>query len=91
MRLRGIVVERPLLLVPRSGRDVSAARPSGSEPLAPYPSRIARQGGADDEREPAHESGRNGTYERADRAGIMQAYALLDAVRGAFGGGVSRT
>src|SRR5271165_5746931 len=36
-----IVVERPLLLVPRSRRDVSTARPSGSEPLAPYPSRIA--------------------------------------------------
>jgi len=83
-----IVGERPMAAL-RSGRDVSAARPSGSESLAPYPDR--RQEGADDEREPAPESSRNRTYERADRAGILQAYALLAALRGAFGAGVSRT
>ena len=30
------------------------------------------------------------THERAHRAGVMQAYALLAAVRGALGAGVSR-
>jgi len=36
------------------------------------------------------ESSRRRTHERADRAGVMQAYALLAAARGAFGAGVSR-
>src|SRR5208282_954756 len=85
-----IVGERPMAAL-RSGRDVSAARPSRSELPAPHPSRPACREGAGDERGPAHESGRNRTYERADRAGIMQAYALLAIVRGAFGAGVSRT
>jgi hypothetical protein len=90
MRLRGIAVERPLLLVRGRGGMFLRLVHQGPSPCAvSVPDR--RQEGADDEREPAHESGRNGTYERADRAGIMQAYALLAAVRGAFGVGVSRT
>ena len=91
MRLRGIVVERPLLLVPRSGRDVSAARPSRSELPAPHPSRLACRKAPATNVDLRLKAARNRTYERADRAGIMQAYALLDAVRGAFGAGVSRT
>ena len=63
----------------------------GPNPLRRIPVPDRRQEGADDEREPARESGRNGTYEHADRARIMQAYALLDAVRGAFCAGISRT
>ena len=90
MRLRGIVVERPLLLVPRSGRMFLPLVHQGPSPcVASVRARL--QGGAGDERGPAPESGRNGTYERADRARIMQAYALLDTVRGAFCAGISRT
>ena len=48
------------------------------------------QEGADDERGPAPESGRNGPTNALTGLWVMQAYALLAAVRGAFGAGVSR-
>ena len=88
MRLRGIVVERPLLLVPR---DVSAARPSGSEPLAPYPSRIAGRKAQTTNVNLRMKAAGTGPTNALTGLLIMQAYALLDAVRGAFGAGVSRT
>ncbi len=90
MRLRGIVGERPSS-APRSGRDVSAARPSRPEPLAPYPFRAAcREAPATNADLRRKAAGMEPTNALTG-LGSMQAYALLAAVRGAFGAGVSRT
>ena len=90
MRLRGIVGERPIVgSAVGAGCFCRSSIKVRAPCAASVPGRL--QEGADDERGPAPESSRNGPYERADRAGIMQAYALLAAVRGAFGAGVSRT
>ncbi len=65
MCLTLIVGERPMAAL-RLGRDVSAARPSRPEPLAPYPSRLACR------KAPATnvdlKAAGNGPDERADRA-----------------------
>jgi hypothetical protein len=83
-----IVGERPIAAL-RLGRDVSAARPSRSEPLAPHPSQLAcRKAPATDVDLRLKAVGNGPT--NATGLLIMQAYALLAAVRGAFGAGVSR-
>ena len=84
-----IVGERPMAAL-RSGRDVSAARRSRSEPLAPYPSRLACRKAPATNVDLRLKAAGNGPDERADRAGVMHAYALLAAFRGAFGASVSR-
>ncbi len=67
MRLTLIVGERPIAAL-RSGRDVSAARPSRSEPLAPYPSRLACRKAPATNVDLRLKAAGIRTYERADRA-----------------------
>src|SRR5271166_1516430 len=83
MCLTLIVGERPIAAL-QLGRDVSAARPSRSEPLAPYPSRLACRKASATNVDRLKAAG-NGPDKRTDRAGVAQAYALLTAVGGAFG------
>ena len=86
MCLTLIVGERPMAAL-QSGRDVSAARPSRSEPLAPYPSRLALPATNVDLRLEA--AGIGPTIALTGLL-VMHAYALLAAFRGAFGADVSR-
>src|SRR5277367_1885086 len=69
-----IVGERPTEAL-RSGRDVSAARPSRSEPFVPYPVQAACRKAPATKVDLPPEGSRERTQERADRARIMQAYA----------------
>ena len=62
-----IVGERPIAAL-RSGRDVSAARPSRSELLAPYPSRLACRKAPATNVDLRLKAAGNGPDERADRA-----------------------
>lgn len=62
-----IVGERPIAAL-RSGRDVSAARPSRSEPLAPYPSRLACRKAPATNVDLRLKAAGNGPDDRADRA-----------------------
>ena len=84
-----IVGERPIAAL-RLGRDVSAARPSRSEPLAPYPSRLACRKAPATNVDLRLKAAGNGPTNALTGLLVMQAYALLAAVRGAFGAGVSR-
>jgi hypothetical protein len=82
-----IVGERPIAAL-RLGRDVSAARPSRSEPFVPYPVQAACRKAPATNVDLRLKAGIGPT--NALRTGVMQAYALLAAFRGAFGAGVSR-
>src|SRR5271166_3398381 len=84
-----IVGERPIAAL-QSGRDVSAARPSRSEPLAPYPSRLACRKAPATNVDLRLKAVGNGPTNALTGLLMMQTYALLAAVRGAFGAGVSR-
>ena len=84
-----IVDERPVL-VPLSGRDVSAARPSRSEPHAPHPFGLVCREATTNVDLRTKAAGMEPTNALTG-LGSMQAYALLDAVRGRFGAGASRT
>jgi hypothetical protein len=85
MRLTLIVGERPIAAL-RSGRNVSAARPSRSELPASYPSRLACRKAPATNVDLRVKAAGDGPDERAYRAGVVQAYALLAS----FGAGVSR-
>jgi len=89
MCLTLIVGERPMEAL-RSGRDVSAARPSRSGLLAPCPSRLACRKAPATNVDLRLKAAGYGPDERADRALDHAGYALLVAVRSVFGAGVSR-
>jgi len=74
-----IVGERPTEAL-RSGRDVSAARPSRSELPAPYPSRLACRKAPATNVDLRLKAAGNGPDDRADSAGVTQAYARLAVV-----------
>ena len=84
-----IVGERPIAAL-RLGRDVSAARPSRSEPLAPYPSRFACRKAPATNLDLRLKAAGIGPTIALTGLLVIQAYALLAAFRGAFGAGVSR-
>jgi hypothetical protein len=84
-----IVGERPVAAL-QFGRDVSAAGPSRSEPLAPYPSRLACRKAPATKVDLRLKAAGYGPDERADRALDHAGYALLAAVRSVFRAGVSR-
>ena len=83
-----IVGERPIAAL-RSGRDVSAARPSRSEPFVPYPVQAACRKAPATNVDLRLKAGIGPTNALRGLL-VMQAYALLVAFRGAFGAGVSR-
>ena len=89
MCLTLIVGERPMEAL-RSGRDVSAARPSRPELPASYPSWLACRKAAATNVDLRLKAAGYGPDERADRALDHAGYALLAAVRSVFGAGVSR-
>ena len=89
MCLTLIVGERPMEAL-RSGRDVSAARPSRSGLLAPCPSRLACRKAPATNVDLRLKAAGYGPDERADRALDHAGYALLAAVHSVFGAGVSR-
>jgi hypothetical protein len=78
------------MAAPRLGRDVSAARPSRSELHAPYPSRLACRKAPATNVDLRLKAVGNGPTNALTGLLMMQTYALLAAVRGAFGAGVSR-
>jgi hypothetical protein len=84
-----IVGERPIAAL-RLGRDVSAAGPSRSEPLAPHPSRLACRKGPATNVDLRLKAAGDRPASALRWLGSMQAYALLAAVHVAFGAGVSR-
>jgi len=79
MCLTLIVGERPMAAL-QSGRDVSAARPSRSELPAPYPSRLACRKAPATNVDLRLKAAGNGPDDRADSAGVTQAYARLAVV-----------
>ena len=84
-----IVGERPIAAL-QLGRDVSAARPSRPEFSAPNPSRLACRKAPATDVDLRLKAAGDGRTNALNGLLIMQAYALLAAVRGAFGAGVSR-
>ena len=83
MRPALIVGERPMAAL-QSGRDVSAARPSRSEPLAPHPSRLACRKAPATNVDLRLKAAGIGPTNALTGLLVMQAYALLAAVRGAL-------
>src|SRR5208337_3033634 len=74
-----IVGERPVAAL-RLGRDVSGARPSRSELPAPYPSGLACRKAPATNVDLRLKAAGNGPDDRADSAGVTQAYARLAVV-----------